>query len=607
MMTGVMLMPMGVAAQTDSGSALSRQVGAILANQCVSCHGPEQKKGGLDLSRRATALAGGESGTAIVPGVPDDSLVVDKIAEGEMPPKGALAREQVAAVRDWVKAGALYESEPLAPRRAGANWWSLRPIGRMSPPHFQGHEADWVQTPIDAFILAGLKSSGLTPAPTADRATLIRRLTWDLTGLPPIPEAVDAFVGDPDPLAYEKLVDRLLASPQYGQRWGRHWLDVVRFGESQGYETNLPRPSAWPYRDYVIRAFNHDRPYPRFVLEQLAGDTLGQADTDRARADWLTQAATGFLVGGTHDIVGNQTIEGTLQQRADDLDDMITAAGTTFLGLTVQCARCHDHKFDPISQKDYYSLQAVFAGVEHAEREVLAPDSLERRREAAAVAAELATIDQQLDEHEPLAQPGRDPSGPCPSAGPWPAPGAPPRPSRPMVNPRRNVERFTPVRARMVRLTILATSDRTEPCIDEIEVYTAATEGGETRPKPANVALATAGGVASATSEYPNSTSHRIVHLNDGKLGNGRSWISSVPGKGSVTIAWREPVMIDRVVWGRDREQVYRDRLAVEYYLEASLEPGHWQVVASSLDRRPYDPNAADAKGVDPPAEGHPA
>jgi cytochrome c551/c552 len=581
-MIGVVLMPMGVVAQTGSGSALSRQVGTILANHCVSCHGPERKKGGLDLSRRATALAGGESGTAIVPGVPDDSLVVDRIAEGEMPPKGALAREQVAAVRDWVKAGALYESEPVAPRRAGADWWSLQPIRRVSPPHFQGHEADWVQTPIDAFIQAGLKSSALTPAPTADRLTLIRRLTWDLTGLPPVPEAVDAFVGDPDPQAYEKLVDRLLASPQYGQRWGRHWLDVVRFGESQGYETNLPRPSAWPYRDYVIRAFNHDIPYPRFVLEQLAGDTLGQADT--ARADWLTQAATGFLVGGTHDIVGNQTIEGTLQQRADDLDDMITATGTTFLGLTVQCARCHDHKFDPIGQKDYYSLQAVFAGVEHAEREVLAPDSLERQRKAAAVAAELATIDQQLDEHEPLAQPGRD------------------KPGRPMVNPRRNVERFAPVRARMVRMTILATSDRTEPCIDEIEVYPAATEGRKTRPQPANVALATAGGVASATSEYPNSTSHRIVHLNDGQLGNGRSWISSVPGKGSITIAWREPASIDRVVWGRDREQVYRDRLAVEYYVETALDAEHWQVVASSLDRRPYDPNAADAKGLNPPA-----
>ena len=293
-----------------------------------------------------------------------------------------------------------------------------------------------------------LSAGGLSPGPAADAATLIRRVTFDLTGLPPSPEEVDAFVAAAtnDPLAYERLVDRLLASPQYGERWGRHWLDVVRFGESQGYETNLPRPGAWPYRDYVIRAFNRDIPFPQFVRDQLAGDAGG--------SDWLTQAATGFLVGGTHDIVGNQTIEGMLQQRADDLDDMITATGTTFLGLTIQCARCHDHKFDPIAQSDYYGFQAIFAGVNHGERELTRPDQEGRQREAAAIRAELARIEQRLDLHEPLARPDRD------------------GPERPMVNARRNVERFAPVKARMIRLTILATSDRTEPCLDEVEVYT---------------------------------------------------------------------------------------------------------------------------------------
>ena len=289
----------------------------------------------------------------------------------------------------------------------------------------------------------------MTPGPAADAATLIRRVTFDLTGLPPAPEAIDAFVAAAaaDPLAYERLVDQLLASPHYGERWGRHWLDVVRFGESQGYETNLPRPGAWPYRDYVIREFNRDTPFPEFVREQLAGDaTLG---------DWLSQAATGFLVGGTHDIVGNQTIEGMLQQRADDLDDMITATGTTFLGLTIQCARCHDHKFDPIGQRDYYGLQAIFAGVNHGERELVPPDLENRRREAEEIRAELARIEERLDIHEPLAYADRD------------------LPVRAMVNARRNVERFAPVKARMIRLTILATSDRAEPCLDEVEVYTA--------------------------------------------------------------------------------------------------------------------------------------
>ncbi len=429
--------------------------------------------------------------------------------------------------------------------------------------------------------------------------------------------------------------------PEYGERWGRHWLDVVRFGESQGYETNLPRPGAWPYRDYVIRAFNRDTPFPQFVREQLAGD----AD----RSDWLTQAATGFLVGGTHDIVGNQTIEGMLQQRADDLDDMITATGTTFLGLTIQCARCHDHKFDPIGQRDYYGFQAIFAGVNHGERELVPPDLEDRRREAAGIRDELAVIEQRLDIHEPLARPDHD------------------APDRPMVNPRRNVERFAPVKARMVRMTILATSDRTEPCLDEVEVYTAETElagGGivgralegsranppspslhkrgqgagsaspdavpalgtvavlgaglttpnsarpqvspdrqEPRPpdtgrQPVNVALASAGGKAWASSEYPDSAIHKIAHLNDGRPGNGRSWISRSPGKGTITITWPEPATIDRVVWGRDREEVYRDRLATEYYVEVALEPGRWQVVASSVDRARYDPGGSAPKST---------
>ena len=565
----VILTPFGVNAQPGPNSAVpdpvAREISAILVDQCVSCHGPTQKKGGLDLSRRATALKGGKSGTAIVPGSPDESLLVDKVVEGEMPPKGALRREQVAAVRAWVQAGATYASEPLSPRRAGADWWSLRPIQTVTPP--ERHGSDWIKTPIDAFILAGLKAKGLAPAPAAGPATLIRRVTFDLTGLPPSPEAVAAFVAasEIDPRAFETLVETLLASPQYGERWGRHWLDVVRFGESQGYETNLPRPGAWPYRDYVIRAFNRDTPFPQFIAQQLAGD----GDT----TDWLTQAATGFLVGGTHDIVGNQTIEGMLQQRADDLDDMITATGTTFLGLTIQCARCHDHKFDPIAQKDYYGFQAIFAGVNHAERELAAADSEGRRRETAVITAELAEVEQRLDAHEPLARPDRD------------------SPDRPMVNARRNVERFEPVKARMVRMTILATSDRTEPCLDEVEVYASSRA-------PVNIALASAGGKASASSEYLNAAIHKIAHLNDGRSGNGASWISRVPGKGTITIAWPEPATIDRVVWGRDREEAYRDRLATEYYLEVALEPGRWQVVASSLDRVRYDPNGSAAKSA---------
>ncbi len=242
----------------------AQEAGSILVDQCVALPRAGEEEGGLDLSRRASALTGGESGAAIVPGQPGESLLVDKVAEGEMPPKGPLSKEQVAAVRAWVEAGASYPSEPLTPRRAGADWWSLRPIRRVAPPAVARDRCGAGSARRSTRSSSpGSRPPGSAPAPEADRATLIRRVTFDLTGLPPTPEQVDAFVADPDPTAYETLVDRLLASPQYGERWGRHWLDVVRFGESEGYETNLPRPSAWPYRDYVIRAFNRDTPFPR--------------------------------------------------------------------------------------------------------------------------------------------------------------------------------------------------------------------------------------------------------------------------------------------------------------------------------------------------------
>ncbi len=544
-----------------------RDVGPILTSRCLTCHNSEGKKGGLDLSRRATALAGGDSGPAVEPGKPEESVLIDMLADGLMPPKNPLPPEQVAAFRAWIESGAPYEAEPLTPPRAGPDWWSLQPIRRPEVPDAEG--SDWSRNPIDAFVLAKLRQNELTPAPEADRATLIRRVFFDLTGLPPSPEEVAAFVADPAPDAYERLVDRLLDSPRYGERWGRHWLDVARFGESHGYETNQLRPNAWPYRDYVVRAFNEDTPFDRFVAEQLAGDTI-------PGADWLTQSATGFLVGGGHDVVGNQAVEGMRQQRADDLDDVIAAVGASFLGLTVQCARCHDHKFDPITQRDYYGIKAALAGVQHSDRTIPAPDSELRRRERAEAQAELARIDRELDATEPLAQP---------------ALGAP---GRPAVSSRRNVERIDPVQARFVRFTVQATNSGTEPCLDELEAWTAG-------PEPVNVALQANGGVPSASSVYPNSDIHRLEHVNDGRPGNGRSWISSAPGKGWVQVEFSQVAVIDRIVWGRDREEKYRDRTPTEYYLEVAVEPGHWHVVASSADRAPYQEGVPPAE---PPA-GH--
>jgi hypothetical protein len=224
---------------------------------------------------------------------------------------------------------------------------------------------DWLQNPIDCFILAKLESKGLNPSPQADRATLIRRVTYDLHGLPPTPEEISAFVNDPVPDAYEKLIDRLLASPRYGERWGRHWLDVVHYGDTHGYDKDKRRDHAWPYRDYVIRSFNADKPYGRFVKEQIAGDVFYPGDPDGV-------IATGFIAAGPWDFVGHvelreDTVE-KMKTRVLDRDDMVANTMSTFMSLTAHCARCHDHKFDPISQKDYYGLQAVFAGVDRGDR-----------------------------------------------------------------------------------------------------------------------------------------------------------------------------------------------------------------------------------------------
>jgi hypothetical protein len=258
------------------------------------------------------------------------------------------------------------------PRKAGLDWWSLQPVRRPKCPAVK--DVAWARNPIDAFVLAALEARGLGPAPAADRATLIRRATFDLHGLPPTPAEIDAFVSDPSPDAWERLVGRLLASPRYGERWGRHWLDVARFGESQGFERDKPRDHAWRYRDYVIAALNADKPYDRFVKEQIAGDVLAPVTPDGI-------VATGFLVCGPFDEVGHEQ-QGALMRRRvreEELEDMIAAVGQTFLGLTLNCARCHNHKFDPIPQRDYYRVKAALEGVRPADRPLMAAEHAKER------------------------------------------------------------------------------------------------------------------------------------------------------------------------------------------------------------------------------------
>jgi hypothetical protein len=566
--TGLLVVAWGGVAAAADPVSFRRDVAPILQEHCAGCHAGPRARGGFDLSTREKLLAGGAGGVTVVPGKAADSPLVRLVAERKMPPKKLLPAGAAAVLRRWVDEGAGWEGGALTPtaeaNRAGRDWWSLQPVRRPAVP--VPADPAWADNPVDAFVKAGLERARLDPNLEADRRTLIRRVTLDLTGLWPTPEDVDAFVSDHSPDAYAKLVDRLLASPAYGERWARHWLDVARFAESHGYEMNTPRPNAWPYRDWAIRVFNRDLPFREFVRDQLAGDTVPGADD-------LTAAATGFLVGGPHDLVGNETPEGKRQQRSDDLFDMVSTTSTAFLGLTAGCARCHDHKFDPVTQKDFYALEAMFAGVEHGERPARSGTTDERRRDASAVRERLAGLDRRIDAAEPEATPK--------DAG---------RVTRPPVSARRNVERFAAVDARFVRLTVEATNNGAQPCVDEIEVYAPDRAGG-------NLALASAGARATASSELPNFAIHKVGHLNDGQYGNGRSWISNEPGRGWAQVELPRAARIGLVVWGRDREEKFADRVPARYRIEVSPDGRDWQAVAGSWDRgAAYRPPADMAK-----------
>lgn len=359
----------------------TRDVKPIFDAHCISCHGPEKHKSGYRLDSREAALAGGESGeVAIVPSKPEMGSLI-RVVDGSdkelfMPPRKSdakpLSSTQIETLRQWIADGARWPEsgvEKTTNATEAEKHWSFQPLKRPSIPGNEGN-------PIDAFIHAKLREQGLASSPEAERRTLIRRVTFDLTGLPPTAEEVEAFSADQDPKAYDKLVDRLLASPRYGERWARHWLDVVHFGETHGYDKDQPRNNAWPYRDYVIRAFNDDKPYARFLQEQIAGDVLFP-DT----VDGIT--ALGFIAAGPWDLIGHSEVPETKTDgkiaRHLDRDDMISNTINTFQSVTVHCAQCHDHKFDPIKQEDYYSLQADFAALDRADKAYFADAALTKR------------------------------------------------------------------------------------------------------------------------------------------------------------------------------------------------------------------------------------
>jgi len=388
---------------------------AAVLVKCQQCHGEKVKMSNLSVATRESILKGGDHGAAIVPGNAAESLLYQRITGQVLPampmaPLPRLTAEEIAAIKDWIDAGApMAEGQKPAPAASAGNtaadgsllvfgsyqerkvtdadreWWAFKKPVRATPPHVS--DVRWSKNPIDGFVKATLESKGLTPAPPADRNTLIRRVYLDLVGVLPSPTEVDAFVRDSSPNAYEKLVDKLLDSPHYGERWARMWLDVARYADSTGYEYDYDYADAWRYRDYVIRAFNQDKPYNQFIIEQLAGDEL-----DHPTFDSLT--ATGFVR------LGPRVLDRDLENpnyRFDYLDDMVRTTYQAFQGLTVNCARCHDHKFDPITRKDYYKSLAIFNGFVEYEHPLVPSDEWAKYEKAAnEINAKIKALNQQI-------------------------------------------------------------------------------------------------------------------------------------------------------------------------------------------------------------------
>jgi hypothetical protein len=363
--------PAGLAAEPPPEAVrhFESKVRPLVLDRCVKCHGPQKQKGGLRLDSAAALARGGASGPVVRPPDPDRSPLIQAVrqtGEVKMPPDKKLTDREIADLVTWVKAGAVWpegpggavtppgpEAVPFTPEQRA--FWAFQPVKDRRPPPVR--QAGWAASPIDRFILAKLEEKGLAPSPPADKRTLIRRATFDLTGLPPTPAEVAAFLADGSPDAFAGVLDRLLASPAYGERWGRHWLDVVRYADTTANDANAVMRYAWRYRDYVIDAFNRDLPYDRFLVEQLAGDLLPSADVRHTARQTI---ATGFLMVGPKALAETDKE----QTRIDIVDEQLDTTGRAFLGLTLGCARCHDHKFDPIPTADYYALAGIFRGTD---------------------------------------------------------------------------------------------------------------------------------------------------------------------------------------------------------------------------------------------------
>ncbi|MFM8619519.1 MAG: DUF1553 domain-containing protein [Opitutaceae bacterium] len=568
-------------AAEEGAAFFETKIRPVLIRHCYECHSAEAKKvkGGLLLDTRAGWQRGGDSGLpAVVPGNPEESPLIRAVRHVEedfaMPPRQPKLPDAVIAdLVAWVRMGAPDPREGTAgeARRADKSWWSLQPVAR-----------EFRHRTIDGFIDETLVAKGLARNPPADARTLIRRMTYDLTGLPPTPDEVAEFAvahaADPDAAA-AALADRLLASPRYGERWGRHWLDVVRFGESNGFERNVIIDDLWPFRDWVIRSLNEDKPFDRFITEHLAGDVIGK---DRPEIE----VGSAFLVAGPYDDVGNQDPVAKANIRAATLDDMIVTTGGAFLGLTVGCARCHHHKFDPMPTEDYYRLRAAFEGVTHGRREV----ATQEQRAAFADATKplnqrLAGINAAVDRLErAVAARAKD----FLKTRTFP---------RPKIDPELTEETFAPVEARFVRFSVLDNTEapgRPPPRVNnrrpargggrltEFEVWT--TDGR-------NVALAANGGRAegargAVAEDFPEAYGPQLCI--DGRPGE--QWFIGNPAELTVTLA--RPETIGRVTFSNAKGRGLMDKAQgatpCEYEVKISADGKDWRTVATSFDRVPW-------------------
>ncbi len=557
-------------AQRAQLSFFEQKVRPVLVEHCYECHSTsaESLKGSLLLDSRAGWQTGGDSATAaIVPGAPDESLLIQAVRyqDGlDMPPDAPLAPEVIADLETWVRDGAFdpRTEETVELKRADKSWWSLQPL----------REFDADQS-IDGFIAKQLEHEGLQRNPPADARTLIRRMSYDVIGLPPTPEEVQHFTSDylANPQgATERLVDRLLASPHYGEQWGRHWLDVIRFGESIGFERNVIIDDLWPFRDYVIGAINEDKPFNQFIVEHLAGDVIGAGQPE-------VEVGAAFLVAGPYDDVGNQDVVAQANIRAATLDEIITATSGAFLGLTINCARCHNHKFDPIPAEDYYRLRAAFEGVEHGRR-VVATDQQRRQHtdavrplniEKKELAARIEDLNQAIAaraEEELKSQVY----------------------SRPKIDPQLIEERFPATDARFVKLMMHASTDKPNSAVGarlvEVEVWSS-------EPTPRNVALAAGGAQASGArssvaEDFPAAYGPQFTI--DGRTGE--QWFIGQPAE--LLIELPQKTSIDRVAFSNVKGKYIEDKAQgatpCEYELFVSNDGQQWHRVGDSFDRAPW-------------------